>query len=160
MFFNPSVLPLPIISLLCRFPHIISTCTSLICFPFETRYLSCNILLFFAHSAKAMLCTTSNDCHPSDLILHQVPAVYINCSDNKCVCTGCFYSTNGYKSCGYKRCWQYVAATHTCKDLRKDQRTAFLLSLFLSFAGAANFYIEQYILGYFNLSYICLLTLI
>ena len=98
-------------------------------------------------SVKANLCNTTDDCYPADLIVHQVPAVYINCSDNKCVCTGCFYSTNGYKSCGYKRCWQYVAATHTCEDLRKDQRTAFLLSLFLSFVGAANFYIEQYTLG-------------
>eukprot|EP00731_Ephydatia_muelleri_P006841 Em0003g1089a len=111
-------------------------------------------------SVQANLCNTTDDCYPADLIVHQVPAVYINCSDNKCVCTGCFYSTNGYKSCGYKRCWQYVAATHTCEDLRKDQRTAFLLSLFLSFVGAANFYIEQYTLGGLQLAFLVLMPII
>eukprot|EP00731_Ephydatia_muelleri_P006603 Em0003g851a len=45
------------------------------------------------------------------------------------------------------RCWEYDKTTHTCNDLRKDQRTAFLLSLFLSALGAANFYIEQNVIG-------------
>eukprot|EP00731_Ephydatia_muelleri_P006840 Em0003g1088a len=92
-------------------------------------------------------CSNSNGCYPADLNGTSVPTKYIKCSNQKCVCTDCFYATNSYKSCAYQRCWEYDKTTHTCNDLRKDQRTAFLLSLFLSALGAANFYIEQNVIG-------------
>ena len=93
------------------------------------------------------LCANSSDCYPAGLNGTNVPTKYINCSNQKCVCSDCFYATNSYKSCAYQRCWKYDKTTQTCNDLRKDQRTAFLLSLFLSALGAANFYVEQYTMG-------------
>ena len=98
-------------------------------------------------SLPANLCSNSSDCYPVGLNGSSVPTKYINCSDQKCVCSDCFYATNSYKSCAYQRCWEYDNITQTCNDLRKDQRTAFFLSLFLSALGAANFYIEQNALG-------------
>ena len=98
-------------------------------------------------SPPANLCSNSSDCYPVGLNGSSVPTKYINCSDQKCVCSDCFYATNSYKSCAYQRCWEYDNTTQTCNDLRKDQRTAFFLSLFLSALGAANFYIEQNALG-------------
>ena len=43
--------------------------------------------------------------------------------------------------------WRYNEARFECKDNRPKQLTAFLLSLFLSFTGAANFYIGRDDLG-------------
>ena len=57
-------------------------------------------------------------------------------------------SLNGF-ICNFSVCGQCSNATNNCtsaSDL-KDQKTAFLLSLFLSSIGAANFYIGRYDLG-------------
>ena len=98
-------------------------------------------------SLAASTCSNSSDCYPAGLNGTSAPTKYINCSNQKCVCSDCFYAINSYKSCAYQRCWEYDKTTQTCNDLRKDQKTAFLLSLFLSALGAANFYIERYDLG-------------
>ena len=98
---------------------------------------------------QANKCTNSSDCYPAGLNGSSVPTKYINCSNQKCVCSDCFYATNSYKSCAYQKCWEYDKTAQTCNDLRKNQRTAFLLSVFLSALGAANFYIEQYVMGMF-----------
>ena len=119
-------------------------------------FLIIYILSFYIHSTCRSVslpndtCSTSNDCYPNNLYGSRVPTKYINCSDQKCVCSDCFYATNSYKSCAYQRCWEYDDITQTCNDLRKDQRTAFLLSLFLSALGAANFYVQQYVMGRLN----------
>ena len=102
-----------------------------------------------AVSVPTSLCTFSSDCYPAGLNGSSVPTKFINCSNQKCVCSDCFYAANSYKSCAYQRCWEYDKTAQTCNDLRKDQRTAFLLSVFLSALGAANFYIEQYVMGMF-----------
>ena len=114
--------------------------------PFN-QALYIKLYVYRSESIPIGSCSTSNDCYPDDLDRSSVPTKYINCSDQKCVCSDCFYATNSYKSCAYQRCWKYDNITQTCNDLRKDQRTAFLLSLFLSALGAANFYIERYDLG-------------
>ena len=105
-----------------------------------------------AVSVPTSLCTISSDCYPAGLNGSSVPTKFINCSNQKCVCSDCFYAANSYKSCAYQRCWEYDKTAQTCNDLRKDQRTAFLLSVFLSALGAANFYIEQYVMGMYQRS--------
>eukprot|EP00731_Ephydatia_muelleri_P001333 Em0001g1333a len=87
-------------------------------------------------------CSSSSDCYPADLNGSVVPPLYINCSDHKC------------------KCWMYDVATRTCTDLRKEQRTAFLLSFFLSITGAANFYIQRYDLGGVQLGIFLLLPIV
>eukprot|EP00731_Ephydatia_muelleri_P006821 Em0003g1069a len=111
-------------------------------------------------SLATSACSNSSDCYPAGLNGTSVPIKYINCSNQKCVCSGCFYATISYKSCAYQSCWEYAKTTQTCNDLRKDQRTAFLLSLFLSALGAANFYIERYDLGGIQLCCFLLLPVI
>ena len=96
------------------------------------------------------LCSNNSDCYPADLNGSSIPSAYVNCSNQKCACSECFYATNSYRSCAYQRCWMYEGTTQTCIDLRKEQSTAFFLSLFLSTVGAANFYIERYDLGMFH----------
>eukprot|EP00731_Ephydatia_muelleri_P006792 Em0003g1040a len=125
---------------------------------------SCLFLLLYVSTGSAAivvvptsLCSNSSDCYPAALNGTSVPTKYINCSNQKCVCSDCFYATNSYKSCAYQSCWEYDKTTQTCNDLRKDQRTAFLLSLFLSALGAANFYIEQYTMAGFQLAILVLL---
>ena len=44
-------------------------------------------------------------------------------------------------------CNRYLTDTQECGDDRKSQKTALLLSVFLSASGAANFYIGQNVLG-------------
>lgn len=45
----------------------------------------------------------------------------------------------------------YNTMNNTCgTDFRQDQKRAFVLSLFLSSTGAANFYIESFGLGKFS----------
>ena len=52
-------------------------------------------------------------------------------------------------TCVLKQCHGYnpFDDPEVCVDYRKSQKTALLLSVFLSATGAANFYIRQYVLG-------------
>ena len=65
----------------------------------------------------------------------------------KCVCNDCFMrATNG--TCRLCQDYLYSDGQQQCvTDNRPSQLTAFLLSLFLSSTGAANFYIGQNSLG-------------
>lgn len=67
--------------------------------------------------------------------------------EDLCVCSGCFaYNSAGL--CTVCPSYQYNNASGECGiDRRPKQLTAFLLSLFLSSVGAANFYIHQNGLG-------------
>ena len=77
-----------------------------------------------------------------------VPTEYIKCESYNCICNSNCFKLNG-SVCDYSVCGQYDNITSTCTDSPdlKDQKTAFLLSMFLSSVGAANFYIERYDLG-------------
>eukprot|EP00731_Ephydatia_muelleri_P002390 Em0001g2390a len=73
-----------------------------------------------------------------------VPSDYIKCESYNCICSSNCFKLNGF-ICDFSVCGQYSNATNICttaSDL-KDQKTAFLLSLFLSSTGAANFYIGR-----------------
>ncbi|KAL5517098.1 hypothetical protein EMCRGX_G002568 [Ephydatia muelleri] len=90
-------------------------------------------------------CLNDTDCYPTALKGSAVPSDYIKCESNNCVCNSNCFKLNGF-ICDFSVCGQYSNATKNCitaSDL-KDQKTAFLLSLFLSFIGAANFYIGRY----------------
>ena len=116
-----------------------------------TRFVFLNRQFF---SAGDGMCTNSSDCYPVDLQGSSVPTKYINCSDQKCVCSDCFYATNSYKSCAYQRCWEYDNTTQTCNDLRKSQKNTVILSIFLSCLGVANFYIGQNDKGTYMIAWI------
>lgn len=65
-----------------------------------------------------------------------------------CVCNDCFTkASNG--TCVNVECedWRFNPSEQKCDDDRPKQLTAFLLSLFLSSTGAANFYIGRNDLG-------------
>ena len=64
------------------------------------------------------------------------------------MCNECFeLADNG--TCVEVECedWRYDEAGRKCNDDRPKQLTAFLLSIFLSSTGAANFYIGRDDLG-------------
>lgn len=90
-------------------------------------------------------CTTDKDCYPPNLQNTTIPPKYINCDNSSalCQCNDCFIREND--TCALAKChnWSNVQ----CVDQRRSQKTAFLLSVFLSSTGAANFYIGQYDLG-------------
>jgi len=90
-------------------------------------------------------CTTDEDCYPPNLPNTTIPPKYIHCDNSSglCQCNYCFIREND--TCALARChnWNNVQ----CVDKRRSQKTAFLLSVFLSSTGAANFYIGQYDLG-------------
>ncbi len=77
-------------------------------------------------------------------------------SSGKCVCHECFIKDISTGKCYTCTDYMYSETKHTCgTDSRPRQLTAFLLSFFLSYIGAANIYIEQYSLGKVRLSHCC-----
>ena len=95
-------------------------------------------------------CSVNSDCYPSG-INGSVPSRLIECDNNVCVCSECF-TANTTGRCTFtiispSDCYPYNSGTGTCTDNRKSQLVTFLLSLFLSGFGVANFYIGQNGLG-------------
>ena len=71
------------------------------------------------------------------------PFTFVQCINGSCSCKDCFeLGKDGL--CRVSKCYSYNNITRSCADERKSQLIAFLLSLFLSGVGAANFYINQY----------------
>ncbi len=77
---------------------------------------------------------------PSDL-------VHCNTDSGLCVCSQCFVRINNTCEVIAPLCRNYSLDTRQCVEHRKSQETTFLLSVFLSSVGAANFYIGDYVLG-------------
>ena len=73
--------------------------------------------------------------------------VHCDLSSGLCVCSDCFVRINDTCQIVAPSCRKYSETSGQCLDLRKSQETAFLLSVFLSSVGAANFYIGHYLLG-------------
>ena len=74
--------------------------------------------------------------------------VILNTADEKCECNDCFMVDPKNGTCFFCSDYLYNTTSRTCgTDFRQDQRRAFVLSLFLSSTGAANFYIQSYGLG-------------
>lgn len=92
------------------------------------------------------MCNNVTDCVPFNLT-ESIPQDLIDCntSSGVCVCSECFELLND--TCQLRKCWEFNAEQNLCTDNRKTQKTAVLLSAFLSSVGAANFYIGQYLLG-------------
>lgn len=96
------------------------------------------------HVRQAMPCTDSSDCLPAALGNVTVPNDLVSCQGSACVCRMCFELNPTSGICEQPNaCWTYNSGTRSCDDRRKSQLIAFLLSFFLSYVGAANFYIER-----------------
>ena len=69
-------------------------------------------------------------------------------SEGVCACSECFEEGPSGR-CVNVECedWRYDQSERECVDNRPKQLTAFLLSLFISSTGAANFYIGRNDLG-------------
>ncbi|KAL5475882.1 hypothetical protein EMCRGX_G025758 [Ephydatia muelleri] len=94
-------------------------------------------------------CQNSSNCYPANLTAAglTVPSDQISCGlQRQCICSGNCFILNG-SICGYSKCGWYAPNSGTCNSLKKSQTTAFLLSLFVSSLGVANFYIGQNELG-------------
>ena len=66
----------------------------------------------------------------------------------ECECNKCLMLHPDSRKCFTCVDYPYNITSDSCgTDVRQDQRRAFVLSLFLSSTGAANFYIESYGLG-------------
>ena len=91
-------------------------------------------------------CQTNADCFPSGV--NNVSSEFVSCVAGQCVCMECFMSDDDTGRCRNCSDYRYDSAQDMCGvDNRPRQLTAFLLSLFLSSTGAANFYIGQDGLG-------------
>ena len=89
-------------------------------------------------------CITQSDCLPNQLLNGSVASPLVSCSNGVCLCTSCFMKNESSNTCYVQPpCTDYNTITSSCVDTRQSQLTAFLLSLFLSWTGAANFYINQ-----------------
>ena len=114
----------------------------------------CRFLRFFAvkqpHSLSRVRrqtagCQNVTDCLPPGVA--NTNTNFAQCTAGQCVCTDCFMSIDGSR-CQICTDYPYDNAQDRCgRDGRPRQLTAFLLSLFLSSTGAANFYIGQNGLG-------------
>lgn len=81
-----------------------------------------------------------------------VPQSIVECAtDGVCVCRECFERDGNSGKCMQNTMcpdeYYFSSSTGTCVDERPSQLVAFLLSLFLSSTGAANFYIGRNDLG-------------
>ena len=91
-------------------------------------------------------CQTNADCFPSGV--NNVSSNLVSCVAGQCVCMECFMSDDDTGRCQNCSDYRYDSGLGICGvDNRPRQLTAFLLSLFLSSTGAANFYIGQDGLG-------------
>ena len=87
-------------------------------------------------------CVNDSDCY-----VGSVPATLVEClGTGVCSCQECFSLNTTTNRCytEYPDCYFYNSTIGQCQDNRLSQLTAFLLSLFLSEVGAANFYIRRY----------------
>ena len=103
----------------------------------------------WTHSYVLSPCLTNEDCIPVEYHNVTVPPSLISCdfSTGLCECQRCFVRRNDVCEVNTNACNRYMPESGECSDDRKSQRTALLLSVFLSAAGAANFYIGQNLLG-------------
>ena len=116
----------------------------------------------WTHSYVLSPCSTDEECFPIEYHNITIPPSLISCdiSTGLCECQQCFVRRNDICAVNTNACNSYMTETQECSDNRKSQRTALLLSFFLSAAGAANFYIGQNLLGLlfccmFNLKFTC-----
>ena len=92
------------------------------------------------------VCTNHTDCYPPSFSNNSsVPTTLVECVESSCQCRDCFIRNASSGRCEVDEpCQQYDIALGECEDDRLSQRVAFLLSIFLSSTGAANFYIERF----------------
>ena len=89
-------------------------------------------------------CTDQMDCLPEELSNASVASALVSCTAGECSCSSCFMRNGTSNTCYVQPpCTDYNTQTSSCVDTRQSQLTAFLLSFFLSWTGAANFYINQ-----------------
>lgn len=87
-------------------------------------------------------CSNNTDCYPPGL--RAIPDSLVECEAASCVCRSCFELNETSGRCQVDEpCQSYDDASRECDDDRRSQKIAFLLSVFLSCTGAANFYIER-----------------
>ena len=98
-------------------------------------------------------CHGDRDCYPAKYMNISIPQQLIKCRNTVCVCKDCFVLLND--TCVDAPCHDYNEHSQDCEDLRRSQKTALLLSVFLSSIGAANFYIGQYGLGKYTCVCLC-----
>ena len=100
--------------------------------------------LLMKRQSSAPSCTNQIDCLPAALINASVASILVDCSAGVCDCSSCFMKNETSNTCYVQPpCTNYNTGTNSCLDTRQSQLTAFLLSFFLSWTGAANFYINQ-----------------
>ncbi|KAL5517504.1 hypothetical protein EMCRGX_G003059 [Ephydatia muelleri] len=123
---------------------VVAIAVSALSSPVDLRPLKQSTHVVRSNPERSVACYNDTDCYPATLKGSAVPTEYIKCENYSCICSSNCFKTSG-STCEYSVCGQYDNATHNCtttSDL-KDQKTAFLLSLFLSSIGAANFYIGR-----------------
>lgn len=106
-------------------------------------------------------CTSNQSCYPVDPPLVDVSSKLISCDTDsgQCSCSDCFVLVND--SCQINApCRGFDNVSRECTDNRRSQKTTLLLSVFLSSLGAANFYIESYVLGAVQLGLFVLLLVL
>ena len=96
-------------------------------------------------SPSRLNCTVNTDCYPPSFALNAtVPEMYVLCRSSECVCDQCFVLNDTSGRCQVDEpCQRYSEVNQQCVDDRRSQRTVLLLSIFLSIAGVANFYIGR-----------------
>ncbi len=94
---------------------------------------------------QSFSCNNDNSqCYPDGV--SSVPSRLVECVNDFCSCNECFENGNDGRCAALfpnNTCYFYNSGTTTCQDDRRSQLVAFLLSLFLSGVGAANFYVGQ-----------------
>ena len=90
-------------------------------------------------------CSSDTDCYPLVEGNVSIPIAFVSCAGGVCSCSDCFVlnDTSGRCETIMPNCTVFDYDTATCTDNRRNQLTAFLLAFFLSWVGAANFYINQ-----------------
>ena len=89
------------------------------------------------------LCNSNTDCYPLDAG-GSIPTTFVSCFEGACQCSSCFMQNTTSGRCEtMPNCTVFDYGTISCIDNRQNQLTAFLLAFFLTWVGAANFYIGQ-----------------
>lgn len=104
-----------------------------------------SLSLEIRQSNNATSCQDALDCNPAGLN-GSIPFVECNnaSGNGQCICNSCFMLDATINQCYLPCGTSYDQNSFQCTDNRRRQLTAFLLAFFLTWTGAANFYIARY----------------
>ena len=97
--------------------------------------------IFLVASCAGYNCAQDSDCVPPELAGEVIPPAFVSCLNDSCACDACFSVNASSGRCRQAHCFTYM--DDTCYDNRHKHFWAIVFSVFFTWTGVANFYINR-----------------